>query len=503
MTTLFGLLGALPGAGTAVVVPELNIRVSYEDLRSQVEDAASALAAAGVSGGDRIGIALPNGLPMIVALLAASMTGIAAPFNPRSTEEEFRFCLDDTGARVLLVPPHGADAARRAARNSVRAIDVGLNTAGRVMVSGAGPRRSIQTPSIGDVALILHTSGSTGQPKRVALTHAMLTTSATHVAEGYALSPSDSSLCVMPLFHVHGLVASALATLATGGTVVVPTAYSPWAFRRLAAEYGVTWYSAAPTVHQILLARTDPASDGTAHLKQLRFMRSCSAALPSRVLQGLEAAFGVPVLEAFGMTEAAHQIASNLLPPAERKPGSVGKATGVSISLIDPTGRHLGTGERGEVVIQGPTVISGYDNDRDADATSFAHGWFRTGDEGTLDADGYLTLAGRLKEIINRGGEKIAPQEVDRVLSAHPAVVEAVAFGVPHSLWGEEVAAAVVLQPASRESERTLIGYCRDRLADHKCPRKIYILSQIPRSATGKLQRRVVAAALLGHPTTG
>jgi acyl-CoA synthetase (AMP-forming)/AMP-acid ligase II len=296
----------------------------------------------------------------------------------------------------------------------------------------------------------------------------------------------------MPLFHVHGLVASTLATLSTGGTVVVPAKFTPLSFWRIARDYGATWYSAVPTIHQLLLARADRAAP-PAGADRLRFIRSCSASLPPQVMHDLEAAFGAPVLEAYGMTEAAHQMASNPLPPAARKPGSVGAGTGVHISVMDESGRHLAVGERGEVVIKGPNVITGYESNPEANATSFVDGWFRTGDQGELDADGYLTLVGRLKELINRGGEKISPREIDEVLLAHPAVAEAVCFGVPHPTWGEEVAAAVVLREATSESD--LMAYCKDRLADFKRPKQIHITETIPRTATGKIQRRLVAQA--------
>jgi acyl-CoA synthetase (AMP-forming)/AMP-acid ligase II len=210
-------------------------------------------------------------------------------------------------------------------------------------------------------------------------------------------------------------------------------------------------------------------------------------------MHDLEAAFGAPVLEAYGMTEAAHQMASNPLPPGPRKPGSVGPGTNVGISIRDGSGTVLPAGERGEVCIFGPNVITGYENNPEANATAFFDGWFRTGDQGYLDDQGYLTLSGRLKEMINRGGEKISPREIDEVLQAHPAVHEAVCFGVPHKMWGEEVAAAVTLKGTATEAE--LLAYCKDQLAEFKRPKQIHITEAIPRTATGKIQRRVVAAA--------
>jgi acyl-CoA synthetase (AMP-forming)/AMP-acid ligase II len=439
-------------------------------------------------------------MPTIVTFLAASMVGTAAPLNPGYKEEEFRFYLDDTNAKVLLLPPDGADAARAAAAaNRVPVLTVDMDAAGTVAITPLPQGGTFTPPAIDDVALILHTSGSTGRPKRVPLSHANLSISAGNVARSYALRAEDVSLCVMPLFHVHGLVASTLATLATGGTVVVPGKFNPLGFWRVVRDHGVTWYSAVPTLHQLLLARSAGATERPAGAEQLRFIRSCSASLPPQVMRELEEAFGAPVLEAYGMTEAAHQMASNPLPPDSRLPGSVGPGTDVHISIMDEQGRHLSPGERGEVVIKGPNVITGYENNPDANRTSFVDGWFRTGDQGFLDGNGYLTLVGRLKELINRGGEKISPREIDEVLLAHPAIAEAVCFGVPHPTWGEEVSAAVVLSGAATEAE--LLGYCRERLADFKRPKQIHITDAIPRTATGKIQRRIVAQVFGPKPS--
>ena len=494
--TLAELLENAPADKIAIILPEQDIRVSYGALRAQVQAVAGQLAAAGVGPGERVASALPNGLPAIVSFLAASIAGTAAPLNPAYKEDEFRFYLEDTAAKVLLLPPEGADEARRAAGDRVPVLGIDVDAAGTVRLTGVTGRTAVAPPAVDDVALVLHTSGSTGRPKRVPLKHANLSISAQNVARSYELTDADVSLCVMPLFHVHGLVASTLATLSTGGTVVVPAKFSPLSFWRVARDYGVTWYSAVPTLHQLLLARAGEPGDTTrkpAGTERLRFIRSCSAALPPPVMHALEAAFGAPVLEAYGMTEAAHQMASNPLPPAAHKPGSVGRGTDVRVSIMDKEGRHLPQGEQGEVVIQGPNVIRGYENNPEANAVSFVDGWFRTGDQGYLDADGYLHLVARIKELINRGGEKISPREIDEVLLTHPAVAEAVCFGVPHRTWGEEVAAAVVLRETASEAD--LLAYCRERLADYKRPKQIHITQAIPRTATGKIQRGAVAKA--------
>ncbi len=499
-STLLGLLAENPADQTAIVLPEQNIRITYGGLRDQITAVAEALAAHGVGRGDRVGMALPNGLPTIVAFLAASEVGTAAPLNPSYREEEFRFYLEDTSAKVLLLPPTGAEDARRAAAAcNVPVLAVDLDTDGKVTVGTAG-RKPYSAPSVDDVALILHTSGSTGRPKRVPLSHANLSISSRNVAGTYDLSPSDVSLCVMPLFHVHGLVASTLATLATGGTVVVPAKFSPLSFWRIARDTGATWYSAVPTIHQLLLARAEKGSR-PAGSEKLRFIRSCSAALPPPVMQGLEEAFGAPVLEAYGMTEAAHQMASNPLPPRDRKPGSVGPGTNVGITIRDGNGNVLPAGERGEVCISGPNVVKGYENNPEANATAFFGEWFRTGDQGMLDEQGYLSLTGRLKEMINRGGEKISPLEIDEVLLSHPAIGEAVSFGQSHPTWGEEVAAAVVLKEGAAAKEADILAYCKERMADFKRPKQVFITEAIPKTATGKIQRRIVAQAFSTTPS--
>jgi acyl-CoA synthetase (AMP-forming)/AMP-acid ligase II len=299
-------------------------------------------------------------------------------------------------------------------------------------------------------------------------------------------------MCVMPLFHVHGLVASVMASLFTGGAIVVPERFSAGSFWPHVTAHRATWYSAVPTIHQILLNRADGRRPAGA--EHLRFIRSCSSALSADTMHRLEESFGAPVLQAYGMTEASHQMASNPLPPQERKPGSVGIGTGVEISIVDNDGIHLKVGEAGEVVIKGPNVMSGYENNPDANTRSFTNGWFRTGDQGVLDVSGYLRLVGRIKELINRGGEKISPIEIDDVLLSNPKIAEAVSFGVEHPTYGEEVAAAVVLREPASEGE--LLAFCKAHLADYKCPKKIYTVDAIPRTATGKIQRAAVAAAM-------
>jgi acyl-CoA synthetase (AMP-forming)/AMP-acid ligase II len=494
----------------AIVIPgRSGLRLTYADLAREVERAAGVLAGAGVGPEDRVALVFPNSAEALAMFLAAAWTGAAAPLNPAYREEEFRFYLEDTRARVLVVPPGGAAPAARAAAVELPIIEAAFDVDGRLELEHAAGQAltpsELEPPDPDRVALVLHTSGTTSRPKLVPLRHRNLTASISNISATYALGPEDVSLCLMPLFHVHGLIASALSTLATGGTVVIPPRFNPFEFWSLIDDHAVTWYSAVPTIHQLVLGRDRNRGPATPGGRSLRFARSCSSALSADLVRRLEEHLGVPVLDAYGMTEAAHQMASNPLPPAVPKPGSVGLPTGVEIAILDEKGDELGRGPTGEVAVRGPNVMDGYEANPSANAEAFSGTWFRTGDQGVLDPDGYLTLVGRIKELINRGGEKISPREIDEVLLQHPSVAEAVAFGVPHETWGEEVAAAVVLRKDDGDEaatpappavgEKELIAFSRQRLADFKVPRRIHIVDQIPRTATGKIQRRSVAAS--------
>uniref|UniRef100_I2CS66 Peroxisomal-coenzyme a synthetase n=1 Tax=Nannochloropsis gaditana (strain CCMP526) TaxID=1093141 RepID=I2CS66_NANGC len=346
--------------------------------------------------------------------------------------------------------------------------------------------------------MYMHTSGTTSRPKRVRLTHGNLVASLANIQATYELSPADRTLLVMPLFHVHGLIAGLLTSLASGGTVILHGRFAASTFWKHVSTHGATWYTAVPTMQQVLLMRaeTDFPKDNP---PPLRFIRSCSASLAASVLERLEKAFHAPVLEAYAMTENAHQMTSNPLPKhGPRKPGSVGKATGtVKVAILDDNCQPVPTGKVGEVCIQGPSVTPGYVNNEEANRVGFMGGWFHTGDQGFLDEEDYLTLTGRIKELINRGGEKISPLEVDAVLLSHPLVGEAVSFAAPDEKYGEEVHAVVTLKPGSSLSEEAIVQHCRLSLADFKLPKKVYIAQTVPRTATGKIQRRIVAEHFL------
>ena len=492
-TTLADVLNPQSATDPAISVPG-GAKASYAEFGEEIERVAELLAGAGVQPGRAVSIALPNGLEFMVVFLAVARAGaIAAPLNPAYTADEFKFYMEDAEAQLAILP-EGEHAAREAAAQlGVPTIEASLDAAGRTVLSRGGDaltaRRDAPAPAPDDVALFLHTSGTTSRPKGVPLTHGNLAASIKNISDTYALTPDDIAMVVMPLFHVHGLIGVSLSTLSTGGSLVIPPRFSASRFWEQQHESGATWYSAVPTIHQILLARAD---DEDAPRESFRLIRSCSSALAPAVFEQLEARFGAPVLEAYGMTEASHQMSSNLLPPGERLPGTVGKGTGVDIAIMDDDGNLLSAGEQAEVVIRGANVTHGYHNNPDANAEAFTNGWFRTGDQGFLDSDGTLTLTGRIKELINRGGEKISPLEVDAALLGHPAVAEAVCFGVPHEMYGEAVQAAVVVSVDTDED--AIRAYCSEHLAGFKVPDRVHIIDTMPRTATGKIQRRHIAA---------
>ena len=482
-----------PSNKTSVIIPG-GPNINYQDFRDEVEKIAGLLAGYGVNKGSAVSIVLENSLDFMVDFLAVTRAGaIAAPLNPAYTVDEFKFFMEDADAKLVIVSA-GATAAIEAANNlSIPFLISSVNSDGKVALSHKDNNlsKSIdpENPSPDDIALFLHTSGTTSRPKGVPLTHSNLMTSLNNIVKTYALTENDTALVVMPLFHVHGLIGVALSSLNSAGTIVIPPRFSASNFWQNQALTNATWYSAVPTIHQILLMRSD---DDNAPTKSFRFIRSCSASLAPSVFTDLESRFGAPVLEAYGMTEASHQMSSNLLPPGSRAPGTVGIGTGVEISIMNEQGTLLNVGEKGEVVIKGKNVTHGYHNNPEANAEAFTNGWFRTGDQGVLSDESVLTLTGRLKELINRGGEKISPLEVDAALIKHPAIAEAVCFGVEDVKYGEIVQAAVVLSGESSESE--LRAFCSEQLADFKVPDRIYIVQELPRTATGKIQRRHVSA---------
>lgn len=472
--------------------------LSYGSLVSHIEATACTLRAHGVQREDRVAIVLPNGPDMATAFLAVATAAMSAPLNPAYTLAEFAFYLHDLNAKALIVLSDLDSPARAAATAAgIPVVDLTPQaSAGTFSLafsphahgdSGHTVAHAVGFAKGGDVALVLHTSGTTSRPKQVPLTHANLRASARHIAAALELTDRDRCLNIMPLFHIHGLIGALLSSLGAGASVVCsPGLLVPDIFDWMAA-FRPSWYTAVPTMHHAISvgagARTQPVEHA------FRFIRSSSSALPRQTLSAIESVFGVPVIEAYGMTEASHQMASNPLPPRPRKPGSVGIAAGPAIAIMNEHSELLGASETGEVVIRGPNVTAGYAGNPDANAAAFSDGWFRTGDQGSLDGDGYLFLNGRLKELINRGGEKISPVEIDEVLLDHPAVAQALTFAMPHPTLGEEVAAAVVLGAPDAVSEKQMREFVAARLALFKVPRRIFVLDAIPKGPTGKPQR--------------
>ncbi len=482
--------------------------LTYDGLRRHVEATVAALNQRGIGRNDRVAIVLPNGPEMASAFVAIAAGATTAPLNPAYRQPEFEFYLQDLGARALVLAEGDASPARAAAAAlGVPAMDIRAepgSPAGSFSFVGepeAEPAVHGGMAGPDDVALVLHTSGTTSRPKIVPLLHRNVCATAENIRQTLRLEPGDRCLNVMPLFHIHGLMACVLSTLHVGASVYCAPGFNALRMFGWLADADPTWYSAVPTMHQTILARGGRNREIVERLR-LRFIRSSSAALPSRVMAEVEELFGAPVVEAYAMTEAAHQMTCNPLPPAARKPGTVGIAAGPDVSVMDADGNHLAPGEEGEIVIRGPNVTPGYENNEAANREAFTHGWFRTGDQGFRDGDGYFTITGRLKEIINRGGEKISPREVDEVLMDHPAVQQVVTFAMPHPKLGEEVAAAVVLRDGAEAGPGDVRDFAAGRLAGFKVPRKVVVLDEIPKGPTGKL-RRIGLADQLGLGSGG
>ncbi|MFT3733009.1 MAG: acyl--CoA ligase [Hyphomicrobium sp.] len=499
-TTLLDLLQA--GADTAPAIRASGLEpLTYGAFRSLVTRTIDRLNELGIGRGDRVAIVLPNGPEMATAFVAVASASTAAPLNPGYRADEFDFYMSDINTKALVVEEGSTSPAIEVAKNrGITLITLKLDSAGRAgsftlsaETTGAKPAHGGPATS-DDIALILHTSGTTSRPKIVPLSHRNVAASAGNIAAALKLSADDRALNIMPLFHIHGLIAGVLAPLSRGGSIFCTSGFNALKFFHAMDEAAPTWYTGVPTMHQAILSRADHNREIIARHK-LRFIRSSSSSLPPQVLAELESVFAAPVVEAYGMTEAAHQMASNPI-GATRKPGTVGIAAGPEVAIMDTEGNMLSTGDVGEIVIRGPNVTAGYENNEKANGEAFTNGWFRTGDQGTIDTDGYITITGRLKEIINRGGEKVSPREVDEVLMDHPAVLQVVTFAIPHDKLGEDVAAAVVLREGQQATERELRDFANEHLAHYKVPRKILLLPEIPKGATGKLQRIGLAQKL-------
>jgi acyl-CoA synthetase (AMP-forming)/AMP-acid ligase II len=492
------------GAASSVAIAAAGVSgLTYAGLSSQVARTVDQLNAFGVGRNDRVALVLPNGPELATAFVAVAAGTTAAPLNPAYRSDEFAFYLSDLRARALILEAGSESPARDvAAKLGMKLIELqptpelGAGAFALALTQGTPGgevARGCAVPD--DIGLILHTSGTTSRPKIVPLSQRNLCNSARNIARTLRLVPEDCGLHIMPLFHIHGLLAGLLAPLSVGSRVFCTTGFNALKFFAAMSEARPTWYTGVPTMHQAILTRARVNREVIA-ANPLRFVRSSSSAMPPQVIQELEDVFQTPLIESYGMTEATHQMASNPLPPSRRIPGTVGVAAGPEVAIMNEAGHLLGADQTGEIVIRGGSVMRGYENNPQANAEAFTHGWFRTGDQGVMDSEGYIRITGRLKEIINRGGEKISPREVDEVLLDHPAIQQVVTFALPHDKLGEEVAAAVVLREGAELTEKELRSFAAQYLADFKVPRKVVFLPEIPKGATGKLQRIGLAAKL-------
>ena len=502
MRTIHEILSLGAEDHSAIGAPDMQ-PMSYGALRELAEQVRQSLRNLGVGPGERVAIVMPNGPAMATAFLTVAAAASTAPLNPAYRREEFEFYLGDLKPKILIVQKGDETAARDAAAAlGIRIVEADLpagSPAGTFTLDSS-VAEGVALPNAGpsgpdDEALVLHTSGTTSRPKVVPLRNSNLAASAKHIRETIHLTADDIGLNIMPLFHIHGLIAALTTSMSAGATVICTPGFNALRIFSWFEEANPTWYTAVPTMHQAILSRAARNAE-TVKKMRLRLIRSSSSSLPAPVMAELEETFGAPVIESYGMTEASHQMTSNLLPPGKRKAGTVGAAAGPEVALLGEDGALVTDGGKGEIVIRGPNVFSGYENNPDANASAFHDGWFRTGDQGTFDADGFLSITGRLKEIINRGGEKVAPREVDDVIQAHPAVAQVVTFAMPHPKLGEEVAAAVVLREGQTATDHDIRDFAAKTLADFKVPRKILFLEEIPKGATGKLQRIGLAEKL-------
>jgi acyl-CoA synthetase (AMP-forming)/AMP-acid ligase II len=475
------------------------------------------LSGLGLRCGATIALVSENTVEFVVGLLAVVSSGArVAPLNSALTSSEMSTRLSELSAYAVLVPKHlaskldFADAVAGSAARWTMSVeasgsdyDIRIENTGR---QGPAPGVAADTSApIGgeDVALLMFTAGTTSAPKLVPLTHSNVAASIRGIVSGYDLSPQDATLIVMPLFHGHGLVAGLLATLASGGSAYLPSTgvFSAHLFWADVVRLGVTWYTAVPTIHRILLSRASQEYPSFSPVA-LRFIRSCSAPLDQELALAASSTFRAPMISAYGMTETSHQASSNPLPVhGWNKASSVGMPTGVEIRIVAEDGTDAPPGGVGEIWVRGATVTTGYLNNLQANSASFVDGWFRSGDLGSQDADGYLFVRGRLKEIINRGGEKISPGDIDEALLSHPKVLEAASFGESDAVYGENVQAAVILRPGMEATEDELRGYCRTKLSAFEVPERIYMVADFPRTAKGSTDRRALALRfVVGDP---
>ena len=497
-------------ARIATGTSDLRTTITYRQLEALVDSAMAQLYLMGLKRGDTVALLSDNSVEFVVGLLATMFLGArVAPLNPALTSNELSTRLSQLSANALLVigplanqpgfanfvpqncPSWIIDVEGSSSTSEVRIVDKQGHTA--APGSTAKPKIFAEPD---DTALLMFTGGTTGPPKLVPLTHGNIAASIEHISSGYALSPNDTTLLVMPLFHGHGLIAGLLSTLVSGGGAYMPSTgtFSAHLFWPDVVRLGVTWYTAVPTIHRILLNRASKEYPKSSPVP-LRFIRSCSAPLDEELAAAASITFRAPMISAYGMTETSHQLSSNPLPVnGPNKMSSAGLPTGVEVRIVGEGGQDVPPGSIGEIWVRGATVTHGYLGNPEANSASFVDGWFRSGDLGRRDEDGYIYVTGRLKEMINRAGEKISPSDIDAVLLSHPKVLEGASFGEADAIYGENVQAAVILRPGASASENELRDYCRARLTNFEVPERIYIVADFPHTAKGSIDRHALAA---------
>jgi acyl-CoA synthetase (AMP-forming)/AMP-acid ligase II len=494
------------GESIFITEPDTRVALRFGELAQAVNALSQILAQRGLHPGDRVLLLFYNGTGAAVAFLTvAASGGVAVPVSPDCSEPELDVVCNDSGARFLLASASLAPEARRKLRNFPMPETVSSATGlparlpENMLLYALAPDGSQHPDLPDDTALLMYTSGSTGAPKGVMLSHRNLHAECGNIREAHRLEPRDTALCLLPLHHINGLVVTLLTPLYVGLRVVMPRRFSSRRFWNWVRAEKPAWFSAVPAVYSILLGNALPPKE---ELSCLRFARSASSALPSAVLQEFEQRTGVPVIESYGLTEGGSQITANPLPPAVRKPGSVGLPFGNKVMVLREDGTQAGIGEVGETAVQGDNIAAGYYGNREATHAAFRDGLFFTGDLGCLDADGYLFLRGRKKELINRAGEMISPQEVDEVLYDFPGVELAAAVGVPHPVYGEEIVAFVRPRNGEAVSEEAVKLFCRERLSAFKAPKRVYCINDFPQGPSGKIRRMKLAERYAAMPAS-
>ena len=484
---------------TYFIATETRRTLTFGGLLDSSERIAAFLARQGLEPGAHISLVMPNGLATLRILLGAMAGGyVVNPINLLAQPDQMRYVLDHSDCALVLTSPEWAPKVRELVRDIARPIAVlevdpdadtlpgERHSRPRLRHSRAG---SVGNPAVTAeaLALLMYTSGTTGTPKGVMLTHANLIANANAISAEHSLGPGDRVAAVLPLYHINAFAVTMLAPLAHGGSLAMPPKFSASKFWDIATRFECTWINVVPTIVSYLLEGSTPPRES---LAKIRFCRSASAPLPPEHLRAFQDKFGIGVIETMGFTETVAPAFSNPLDPARRKVGSVGPPSGCEARIVNEQGVEVPDGTAGEMVIRGPQVTPGYYKNETATAGAFFRGgWFRSGDIGVRDADGFYFVTGRIKELIIKGGENIAPREIDEVLLHHPAVLDAAAFGVPDRHYGQEIMACVIRREGEACTQDELKAFCTERLGRYKTPKAIYFVDELPRGPSGKVQR--------------